>query len=361
MSVVKLTENKISAPTAAEATAESTLAAARRVLATEAEAVQKLSLSLGTAFVQAVDMIENAEGRVIVTGMGKSGHVGKKIAATLASTGTPAFFVHPAEASHGDLGMIVRGDVVLALSASGESRELFDIISYTRRSGIPMIAVTGNPESTLAQRSELALIMPQAPEACPNGLAPTTSTTLAMSLGDALAISLLERKGFTAENFKNFHPGGKLGQQLMSVSEIMQTGDAVPVAPETTPMAEAVRIMTEKGFGCLILTNKEGGLAGIVTDGDLRRNLFNDKTGGDKPSWLSSSRSRRWRKSMEVSEIMNRTPLSIRATTLVGEAMAIMSDVKNQSRRVTQLVVVDAASRPVGLLNIHDCLRAGFA
>jgi arabinose-5-phosphate isomerase len=363
MSVVKLSETKAVSVVASEASrVESTLNAARRVLETEANALRALLESLGAAFVQAVDMIDGADGRVIVTGMGKSGHVGKKIAATLASTGTPAFFVHPAEASHGDLGMIIRGDVVLALSNSGESRELFDIITYTRRYAIPLIGITSKADSTLAQRSDLALLMPDSPEACPNGLAPTTSTTLAMSLGDALSIALLERKGFTAENYKDIHPGGKLGQQLMAVSEIMQTGDAVPSAPDTTSMAETVRIMTEKGLGCIILTAEDGTVSGVVTDGDLRRNLFNDKRDGSM-SWLSPSRSRRWKKSMAVAEIMNRDPLVITPKTLVGEAMAIMSGMKDggTARRVTQLIVVDGERKPVGILHIHDALRAGFA
>jgi arabinose-5-phosphate isomerase len=354
MSVIKMPETKQQQSAAAD------LSVARRVLDTEIDALRKLSSFLNDSFTRAVEMIAAAEGRVIVTGMGKSGHVGKKIAATLASTGTPAFFIHPAEASHGDLGMIVRGDIILALSNSGESRELNDIIAYAKRCAIPLIGITSNADSTLGARADLALLTPQAPEACPNGLAPTTSTTLAMSLGDALSIALLERKGFTAKNFKDIHPGGKLGQQLKVVSDVMQTGDKMPILRDDAPMTDVVRVMTEKGLGCIVLTDASGALSGVVTDGDLRRNLFNDKS-EDTPSWLSRSRSRRWRKSMPVSEIMNRAPRAIPPSALVGEAIAIMSDLKNDSRRVMQLVVVGEGNRPVGLLHIHDCLRAGFA
>jgi arabinose-5-phosphate isomerase len=347
MSIVRLPDAR------ADLKTEQTLATARRVLALEAEALGKLDAFLNESFAKAVDMIAAAEGRVIVSGMGKSGHVGKKIAATFASTGTPAFFIHPAEASHGDMGMIVRGDIILAISNSGEARELHDVIAYAKRGAIPLIAITSRPDSMLAAHADLALLLPVVAEACSIGLAPTTSTTLTMSLGDALAVALLERKGFTAQNFKDIHPGGRLGQQLMAVADIMQTGEKMPLAHESTAMAKVVDIMTEKGFGCILLTDDKGLLTGIVTDGDLRRNLFN--TGN------VLSRSRRWKKSKEARDIMNRAPLTIPATTLVAEAVAIMSDMKNTARRVTQLAVVDAAGRPVGLLNIHDCLRAGFA
>ncbi len=326
-----------------EASRKQGLATAIRVLETEAKALQELSAFLNDSFVQAIEMISAAEGRVIVTGMGKSGHVGKKIAATLASTGTPAFFVHPAETSHGDMGMIVRGDVVLALSNSGEAKELNDLIEYTRRFAIPLIGITSKPESTLATRADIALLLPPCPEACPNGLAPTTSTTLTLAMGDAIAVTLLERKGFTEKDFKVFHPGGKLGQQLMKVSEIMHKGDELPVASEDVSVAAAIDIITAKGFGCIGLTDKNGLLTGIITDGDIRR-----KISADLPS-------------KKAKDIMSRQPKTASPDMLVAEAMAVMNDLKNAFRRITCLLVVDASGKPVGLLHIHDCLRAGFA
>lgn len=319
------------------------LASAIRVLETEAKALSELSRFLDDGFVRAIEMISAAEGRVIVTGMGKSGHVGRKIAATFASTGTPAFFVHPAEASHGDMGMIVRGDIVLALSNSGEAKELGDLIEYTRRFAIPLIGITSRPQSTLASRSDIALLLPPCPEACPNGLAPTTSTTMTLALGDALAIALLEKKGFTAKDFKVYHPGGKLGQQLMKVSEIMHSGDAFPVASENISISGAVKIISEKSFGCIGLVNGKGVLTGIITDGDIRRKLSADIM--DK----------------KAKDIMSVTPRTTSPDTLVAEAMAIMNDLKNTFRKITSLIVVDEAGKPVGLLHIHDCLRAGFA
>jgi len=338
MSIIKLQETG-----AQKAHHDKTLETARRVLTVEGEALLDLSRFLNGAFVEAVDMIAGAEGRVVVTGMGKSGHVGKKIAATLASTGTPAFFVHPAESSHGDMGMIVRGDVVLALSNSGEAKELLDLIEYTRRFAIPLIGVTSRPESTLGKKSDIALLLPACPEACPNGLAPTTSTTMTMALGDAIAITLLERKGFSAKDFRVFHPGGKLGQQLMRVTEIMHGGAQLPVADENTPMREAVKIISEKGFGCVALTKADGTLAGIITDGDIRRNL--------SPELLGKT----------AADVMTRNPKIATDEMLVAEAMAVMNDVKNSFRKITTLVVVDGAQKPVGILHLHDCLRAGFA
>ncbi len=327
----------------ASATANADLAIATRVLQTEAAALLKLSQFIDNSFLQAVEMIEAAEGRVIVTGMGKSGHIARKMASTFASTGTPAFFVHPAETSHGDLGMIVRGDIVLAISNSGEAKELNDLIEYTRRSAIPLIGVTSRAQSTLATRADITLLLPDCPEACPNGLAPTTSTTLALALGDALAVTLLEKKGFTAKDFKVYHPGGKLGQQLTKVAEIMHGGQNLPVAPETISVSEAVQIITDKGFGCVCLTDAMGRLTGIVTDGDLRRKLSDDLL----------------RKSAH--EVMTRDPRAVSPDTLVAEAMAIMNDIKGSFRKITVLPVKDADGKPVGLLHIHDCLRAGFA
>ncbi|MFN7113691.1 MAG: SIS domain-containing protein [Alphaproteobacteria bacterium] len=316
----------------------------RRVLETEAAALSALAAGLGDSFDQAIEMISAAEGRVIVTGMGKSGHVGSKIAATLASTGTPAFFVHPAEASHGDMGMIVRGDVVLALSNSGESKELLDVIEYTRRFAIPLIGITGNALSTLGNKSDVTLLLPACPEACPNGLAPTTSTTMTLALGDALAITLLERKGFTAKDFKVYHPGGKLGQQLMRVSEIMHTGDKLPVASEDISIREAVDIISRKGFGCIALVDANGILSGLITDGDLRRHLLDESI-----------------TSKTAKDVMSRTPRTGAPDMLVAEAMAVMNDLKNTFRKITTLIVVDETQKPVGLLHLHDCLRAGFA
>lgn len=318
---------------------------AARVLAMEAEALQNLADKIwnDTEFSRAVDLIAAIEGRVIVTGMGKSGHIARKIAATMASTGTPAFFVHPGEASHGDMGMIVRGDVVLALSNSGESREMNDLIEYTRRFAIPLIGVTSRPESTLGESADIVLALPALPEACPNGLAPTTSTTMSLAIGDALAIALLESKGFTANDFQVFHPGGKLGQQLMRVSEIMHQGDAVPLVSVDTPLKETFGVMTEKGFGAIGLVDGQGVLAGIITDGDIRRHISDDllsKTAGD---------------------IMTRTPKTVRPETLVGEAMGIMNDVTQSFRRITCLFVVTRDGKPAGILHLHDCLRAGFS
>lgn len=315
----------------------------RRVLQTEGEALLTLAEFLNDSFDDAVDMMLAAEGRIIVTGMGKSGHIARKIAATLASTGTPAFFVHPAETSHGDMGMIVRGDVVLALSNSGEAKELLDLVEYTRRFAIPLIGITSRPESHLGQKSDIALLLPGCPEACPNGLAPTTSTTMTLALGDALSIALLEKKGFTAKDFKVFHPGGKLGQQLMRVSEIMHINDNLPVAPETATVKQVVKIISEKGFGTVALVNQNGALAGIITDGDIRRNL--------KDGLLD----------MQARSVMTKSPKTASPDMLVAEAMAIMNDLKNTYRKITVLIVVDAENKPVGLLHLHDCLRAGFA
>lgn len=339
MTVIKLPETAKPVNAADAAALES----GRRVLRTEGEALLKLTEFLSDSFCDAIDIISAAEGRVIVTGMGKSGHIARKMAATFASTGTPAFFVHPAETSHGDMGMIVRGDVVLAISNSGEAKELLDLIEYTRRFAIPLIGITSRAESTLGQKSDIALLLPSCPEACPNGLAPTTSTTMTLALGDALAITLLEKKGFTAKDFKIYHPGGKLGQQLMKVSEIMHTGAALPLAAEDTPVADIVKTISEKGFGCIALTDASGKLAGLVTDGDIRRHLSD--------GLLAKS----------AKDIMTRTPRTAGPDMLVAEAMAVMNDLKNTFRKITALIVVDDKGAPVGLLHLHDCLRAGFA
>ena len=314
-------------------------ASALRTLALEVEGLQALRGVLAAAmadpFERAVTQIRQAAGRVIVTGIGKSGHVCRKIAATLASTGTPSYFVHPSEASHGDLGMITRDDVVLAMSWSGEPVELAGILNYAKRFSVPVIAVTSNAASTLGKAADIALVLPKAPEACPHGLAPTTSTTMQLALGDALAVALLESRGFTAADFKTFHPGGKLGASLKHVSEIMHAGDQLPVGPLDMKMSQAIVVMTQKSFGCIGIVDGDGKLAGIVTDGDLRRHM------GD--TLLSRT----------AAEIMTRGPLTVAPDTLAATALAALG-----GRRITALFVVDDG-RPVGIVPVHDLLRTG--
>jgi arabinose-5-phosphate isomerase len=313
------------------------LAAGTRVIAREAEGLALLQAALGDSFVAAVNLILAAPGRVIVSGMGKSGHVARKIAATLASTGTPAHFVHPAEASHGDLGMLTAGDVALVLSNSGETPELTDIIAHTRRFSIPLIGVAGRDGSTLLRQAEVAILLPPAPEACDRGLVPTTSTTMTMALGDALAIALMEHRDFTPEHFRLFHPGGRLGAQLLSVHDLMH--DNLPLVTETTAMGEALLTMTQSGFGVVGVTDANGYLCGIVTDGDLRRHL----TG---------------LMALTAGDVMTRAPKTITPDALAAKALAVMN-----ARKITCLFVVDAAEagRAVGILHIHDLLRAGVA
>jgi arabinose-5-phosphate isomerase len=313
------------------------IAEARRVLETEAAGLAALAAGLDGAFGRALDLLAAVTGRIVVTGMGKSGHVGRKIAATLASTGAPALFVHPAEASHGDLGMITAADAILALSNSGETPELSDILAYARRFAIPLVAVTSRGGSTLARHADVALVLPDAPEACPMGLAPTTSTTLMLALGDAIAVALLARKGFSASDFRLFHPGGTLGQRLARVRELMHTGAEVPLAPETTRMDEALVTMTARRFGCLGLTDAAGRLAGIITDGDLRRHM--------EPRLLER----------RAAEVMTRSPRTIGPEALAAEALREMNE-----RRITALFVVEDG-RPIGILHVHDLLRAGAA
>src|SRR5256885_5379878 len=256
-----------------EATGSADLAVARRVIRAEIAGLESLAEALDGTFEAAVDACTAARGRIVVTGLGKSGHIGRKIAATLASTGTPAQFVHPVEASHGDLGMIGSGDAILALSNSGETSELADIVAYSRRFEILLVAITGSARSTLAGAADVALLLPAAAEACPMGLAPTTSTTMMMTLGDALAIALLERKGFSPADFQRFHPGGKLGRKLLRVGEIMHKGDSVPLVAPDAPMSEAILVMSEKSFGCVGVSGADGKLVGVITDGDLRRHM----------------------------------------------------------------------------------------
>ena len=315
--------------------ADQVLAAGRKVLATEGNALLSFSTALDDSFVKAVEIILQARGRVILSGMGKSGHVAKKIAATLASTGTPAQFVHPAEASHGDLGMVTKDDVAIVLSNSGETAELSDIVAHTRRFKIPLIGVASKPESSLLTAADVALVLPPAPEACAIGMAPTTSTTMTMALGDALAVALMECRDFQPENFRVFHPGGSLGAQLLKVSNLMHVGEALPVCPATTPMTEALVTMSAKGFGTLGIVDDGGAMLGIITDGDLRRNMGTllEKTAG---------------------EVCTRNPKTIAATALASEALGTMSE-----KAITSLFVVDEAKKVIGFINIHDCLRAG--
>jgi len=329
------------------------IAVAQQVLGLEAKALEQLSQALGydreggleggleggmkQSFRAAVSLMHQAKGRVVLTGMGKSGHVGHKIAATLASTGTVSFFVHPGEASHGDLGMITQGDVVIALSNSGETAELSDIIAYSRRFSIPLIAMTRRADSSLAKAADVALVLPNAPEACPMGLAPTTSTTMMLALGDALAVALIEQRGFSANDFQLFHPGGSLGNRLQLVADLMHDGEQLPLIPPEAPMSQALLAMTEKRFGCVGVQNDHGALIGIVTDGDLRRHMASD---------LLEQR---------VQDVMTKDPLSIRPKALAAEALAIMN-----THSITSLFVVDH-TQPVGILHIHDCLRAGVA
>jgi len=310
---------------------------ARRVIREEAQALTLLADGLNTTLSDAVDLILKAQGRVIISGIGKSGHIARKIAATFASTGTPAQFVHPAEASHGDLGMVTRQDVVLAISNSGEAPELANLLAYTRRFDIPLIGITSKPASTLARHSDIILAMPQTPEACGTGVVPTTSTTMTLALGDALAVALMEHRDFSAENFRDFHPGGKLGAQLARVGDLMHAGDALPLVATSTPMSDTLLMISQKGFGVVGVLDESGYLCGIVTDGDLRRNMAGllDLTAG---------------------QVMTRHPRTIGPDALAEEAVNVMQD-----RKITCLFVVDpdGPADVTGILHIHDCLRAG--
>ena len=308
------------------------LTTARKVIGIEAEGLRALSDTLDGAFVEAVEVILRAKGRVIVSGMGKSGHIARKIAATLASTGTPAQFVHPAEASHGDLGMVTENDVALVLSNSGETPELSDIIAHTRRFRIPLIGVASRPESTLLTQADVAIVLPRTAEACGTGVVPTTSTTMTLALGDALAVALMEHRAFTPEHFRVFHPGGKLGAKLSKVGDLMHRD--LPLVSEETPMPEALLAISQKGFGVVGVTDPSGALVGIITDGDLRRHM---------DGLLGHS----------AAEVMTRAPRTIRPAELAEAAVAEMN-----SRKITCLFVVEEG-RPVGILHIHDCLRAG--
>jgi arabinose-5-phosphate isomerase len=311
-------------------------ATAARVLTTEGQAVTALAEALPEDFAPAVEAILATKGRVILSGIGKSGHIARKISSTFASTGTPSAFVHPSEASHGDLGMVMPGDLTILISNSGETAELKDIIAHVARFGIPLVAISGRADSTLMRAADHRLVLPAAPEACVIGMAPTTSTTLTLALGDALAVATMERRGFLPEQFRTFHPGGKLGAQLSKVAQLMHGGDALPLVAEDTPMPDALIVMSEKSFGIAGVVS-EGRLVGVISDGDLRRNMARllEHTAG---------------------AVATRHPRVVAADDLAAEAMAVMS-----GNRITALFVVDEGMRPIGLLHIHDCLRAGLA
>jgi arabinose-5-phosphate isomerase len=312
----------------------SVLETAKRVLRIEGQALLAMVDLLPSDFEPVVGKILSSQGRVILSGIGKSGHIARKIAATLSSTGTPAYFVHAGEASHGDLGTITPADIVIALSNSGETTELSDLIAHTRRFGITLIAMSGRESSTLAQAADFRLTLPEAPEACSMGLAPTTSTTMALALGDALAVALMESRGFAPEHFRTFHPGGKLGARLARVGQLMRGGDDLPLVAPETPMSETLLIMSQKGFGTAGVIQNDA-LTGVITDGDLRRNM----------AGLMD------RKAIDVA---TRSPLTAPPDMLAAEAVALMN-----SRKITLLFVVDDKNRPLGVLHIHDCLRAG--
>lgn len=317
-----------------------------RVLKAEADALLELIDTIDDSFTAATNAIHDMKarrgGRLIVAGIGKSGHIARKMAATLASTGTPSHFVHPGEASHGDLGMITESDVVLLLSNSGESMELSDLIHYTRRFGITLIGMTANPDGALARHADVVLLVPRVPEACPNGLAPTTSTTMMLALGDALAVALLERMGLTPEQFKTFHPGGKLGQKLLGVKDLMHPLASLPIVPQTATMADALIPMTSRNLGCVLVTGSDPtDLRGIITDGDLKRHM--------SPDLLAR----------KVTDIMTANPKSIGTDALAAEAVNIMT--KTPDHYLTSLIVRDEDQKLAGLIRLQDCLQAGVA
>jgi arabinose-5-phosphate isomerase len=339
--MLKIADKPMAVPRAIQTPgdAQTFLASAKRTLLKERQGLDAMLVALGDglgeSFVAAIEVLRNATGRVILSGVGKSGHIARKVAATLASTGTPAMFIHPTEASHGDLGLVTPNDVILVLSNSGETVELKELVAYSRRFAVPLIAMTANHNSTLARTADVALSIPQAPEACPIGLAPTTSTTMQLALGDALAITLLEDKGFTASDVQRFHPGGRLGAALAHVRDFMHTGEELPLAKASMEMSKALIIMTEKSFGCLGVVDEAGRLTGIITDGDLRRKM------GD--GLLSQS----------VGEVMTPDPKVVAPDTLAQSALKIIN-----SAKITSLFVAEAGL-PVGIVHIHDLLRLG--
>lgn len=315
------------------------IAIAKRTIDREVEALRVMENSLDENLIKALDLMEKCQGRVIVTGMGKSGHIARKIAATLASTGTPAFFIHPAEASHGDLGMVTTKDVVIAISNGGESKELSDILLYCKRYGIALVAITKNPNSSLGKNSDIVLKLPDNGEACPLGLAPTSSTTATLVMGDILAVDLMERKGFSETDYKQRHPGGKLGAILRKVSDLMHTGDEMPIVTEDAIMQEALLVMSAKMLGCVGIVDGTGDLVGIITDGDLRR-------------WMSPNLI-----TEKVATVMTKNPKTIQSDVLAIEAVNVMN---NTGNGITNLFVVEG-KKPIGVIHIHDCLRAGVA
>lgn len=321
-------------------TLEQDISCAKRTIDKEVDALRTLEASFNQTLSSALDLMQKAQGRIIVTGMGKSGHIGRKIAATLASTGTPSFFVHPAEASHGDLGMFTEKDVVLAISNGGESKELSDILVFCKRYGIPLIAMTKNPESSLGKAGDILLKLPDNGEACPLGMAPTSSTTATLVLGDVLAVCLMERKGFSKLDYKKRHPGGKLGAMLQKVSDLMHKGDEIPLVKETASMQEALLTMTSKMLGCVGIIDESGKLEGIITDGDLRRCMSADIM------------------SKKASDVMTQNPKVIAPDVMAVEALNMMN---NTGKGITQLFVLDEDKKPIGIIHIHDCLRAGVA
>lgn len=310
---------------------------AKRTIDKEVEALRVMENAFDESLSQALDILEKTTGKIIITGMGKSGHIGKKIAATLASTGAPSFFVHPAEASHGDLGMLDKSDVIIAISNGGESKELSDILIFSKRFGLPIIAITKNPESSLGKAGNIVLKLPNNGEACPLGLAPTSSTTATLVLGDVLAVALLERKGFSMTDYKQRHPGGKLGAILQKVSDLMHKGDEMPLVRETANMQEALLTMTSKMLGCVGIVDKENNLLGMITDGDLRRIISSDML------------------TKAPTDVMTKTPKTISPDVLAAEAVALMNE-----KKITQLFALKEG-KPVGVIHLHDCLRAGVA
>ncbi|MHC2572630.1 KpsF/GutQ family sugar-phosphate isomerase [Rhizobium leguminosarum] len=320
----------------------SVLESAKRTIETERRGLEALEQAfddgLAGPFTRAVEVIGDISGRVIVTGVGKSGHIGAKLAATFASTGTPAFFVHAAEANHGDLGMIGQGDVIIAISWGGQAQELKAILAYSRRFSIPLIAITWDEKSSLGLAADIVLKLPKEAEACPNGLAPTTSAIMQLAIGDALAVALLEARGFTATDFHVFHPGGKLGAGLMHVADVMHTGERLPLVAKGTPMPEAITVLSRKHFGCVGVLDEDGRLCGIVTEGDMARNLTRNLA------------------QLDVDDIMTRTPKTVKPTVLATAALALLNQ-----HHIGALIVIDDDRRPVGLVHFHDLLRIGVA
>jgi len=325
----------------ADAMTASDVAAAQRVLDCARDAIDALAQSLDTNFSRAVDIILACNGRVIVSGMGKSGHVARKIAATLASTGTPAHFVHPAEASHGDLGAVTRADALVILSNSGETAELSDLITFAKRFSVPLIGIAARDDSALLRAADVGLLLPRAKEACPMGLAPTTSTTLMLVLGDALAIALMERRGFTPDQYRELHPGGSLGKSLIRVGDIMHKSEELPLVGEKTKLRDALQVMTEKRFGCVGVTDAKGRLVGIFTDGDLRRSV------------------ERMAPDPKIVELMTRFPKHVAPSDLAAQALAIMN--RHNINVLFAIEPSDKSRKPVGILHLHDCLRAGLS